>query len=41
MYAENANSFEVIEIVTAYKLLVMVYYAIWFVDYLDKILKGN
>jgi hypothetical protein len=41
MYAENVNSFEVIEIVTAYNLLVMVYCAISYVDYLDKALKGN
>ena len=37
----NANYFEVIEIVNVNYLLVMVYYATGYVDYLDQILEEN
>lgn len=41
MYVENANYFEVIEIVSVYSLLVMVYCATGYLDYSDQILKEN
>jgi hypothetical protein len=41
MYAENANYFEVIEIVTVYNLLVTVYCATGYGYYVDQILKEN